>query len=224
MSGVHAHPITRTGAGIAILTIAAAAVVSGVLIHNQHASAQEGDAVDVALADFSIDPAATTETAGDVIFVVSNGGAGEHEFLVARTDLAADALPLTADGTEIDESQVDVVARIEQLAAGDTHSVTANLDPGAYVLICNIPGHYQLGMRVPFSVTAPPPESEAPPPPPPAELPGPTADLLSEGDRGGLPAAAWFGLALMFVLGGALILLALAYLRPQAREPDEAQH
>ncbi len=220
---MHAHPITRTGAGIAMVTIAAAAVVSGVLIHNPHASAQEGDAVDVALADFSIDPAATTEVAGHVTFVVSNGGLGEHEFLVARTDLAADALPLTAGGAEVDEAQLDVVARIEPFAAGDTHSVTANLDPGAYVLVRNLPGHYELGMRVSFSVTAPPPESQAPPPPP-AEPPGPTADLLSEGDGGGLPAAAWFGLALMFVLGGALILLALAYLRPQAREPDEAQH
>ena len=55
MSGVQAHPITWTGAGIAIVTIAAA-VVSGVLIHNQHASAQEGDAVDVALSEFRATP------------------------------------------------------------------------------------------------------------------------------------------------------------------------
>ena len=31
-------------------------------------------------------------------------------------------------------------------------AVTANLTAGKYVLLCNLAGHYQMGMRAPFTV------------------------------------------------------------------------
>jgi len=33
--------------------------------------------------------------------------------------------------------------------------VTLDLAPGKYVLICNVAGHYQLGMHISFTVDAP---------------------------------------------------------------------
>jgi len=35
---------------------------------------------------------------------------------------------------------------------GKTRRLALGLKPGKYVLICNVPGHYQAGMRVGFTV------------------------------------------------------------------------
>ena len=53
------------------------------------------------------------------------------------------------------KTQVDVVAKIDTVAPGSTQTVNAQLEPGNYVIICNVPGHYQLGMHAGFTVTAP---------------------------------------------------------------------
>ena len=81
---------------------------------------------------------------------MANDGALEHEFVVVRSDLAVDALPQA--GGAVDESQIEVVGRIEQWPGGETKEATFSLTAGSYVLICNIPGHYQLGMRAAFRV------------------------------------------------------------------------
>ena len=88
--------------------------------------------------------------ADGVTFRVANDGAVLHNFVVIRTDAAADALPVA--GAAVDEGAVDVVGRIDDLFGGDTRDATVTLTPGNYVLICNIPGHYQLGMTAAFTV------------------------------------------------------------------------
>src|SRR6188472_2785200 len=55
--------------------------------------------VSAKLSEFKIELGATTAPAGPVTFAVTNGGTTLHEFVVLRTDLAPDKLPLTADGT-----------------------------------------------------------------------------------------------------------------------------
>ena len=67
-----------------------------------------------------------------------------------RSDLAADALP--TEGGLVPASDVDLVAEIEEFPASTTQQLTLNLSAGGYVLICNIPGHYDLGMRAGFTV------------------------------------------------------------------------
>ena len=53
---------------------------------------------------------------------------------------------------------VELQGEIEDIAVGDTQSVTIDLPAGNYVLICNIydeaeqESHYQEGMRVGFTV------------------------------------------------------------------------
>jgi uncharacterized cupredoxin-like copper-binding protein len=69
---------------------------------------------------------------------------------VIKTDLASDALP-TANA-QVDEGQVDVAASIPEYAAGETKEVSVDLEPGSYVFICNVAGHYDLGMRAGFTV------------------------------------------------------------------------
>ena len=86
---------------------------------------------------------------------VTNDGTIPHNFRVIATDLAADALPL--DGAEVDEESADleVVGSIALIGPGDSQTAAAELPPGGYVLICNVPGHYENGMFVDFEVTVP---------------------------------------------------------------------
>ena len=106
--------------------------------------------VDVALVEFAVNLAQDTADAGTLTFNVSNDGTEDHTFRVIKTDLAPDALP-KADAL-VDEAQLDVVANIQQFAAGETQQVSPDLEAGSYVLICNLPGHYDLGMRAAFTV------------------------------------------------------------------------
>ena len=106
--------------------------------------------VDVGLTEFEVNPAQDTADAGTLTFIVSNNGTEDHTFRVIKTDLAPDALPTAA--SQVDEAQVDVVASIPEFSAGETKEVSADLEAGSYVLICNVPGHYDLGMRAAFTV------------------------------------------------------------------------
>ena len=60
----------------------------------------------------------------------------------------------SAAGTVEEDAQgLEVVDEQEDIGAGETRALAVNLQPGKYVLICNTPGHYQLGMHTGFSVT-----------------------------------------------------------------------
>jgi uncharacterized cupredoxin-like copper-binding protein/mono/diheme cytochrome c family protein len=109
-----------------------------------------GVTVDVGLVEFVVNPARDTADAGALTFSVSNDGAIIHNFRAIKTDLAPDALP-TANA-QADEAQLDVVASLPEFNAGETAEVSVDLEAGSYVLICNIPGHYDLGMRAAFTV------------------------------------------------------------------------
>lgn len=117
--------------------------------------------VSVTLAEWSVGTSAATAKAGQVKFSVTNQGPDDvHEFVVIKTDLSMIALPTDATGAVTEESAgMEVVDEIEDLPVGGTQELTVTLEPGAYVLICNIydeteqQSHYQLGMRNSFTVT-----------------------------------------------------------------------
>lgn len=92
--------------------------------------------------------------AGKITFDVSNISKNEeHEFLVVRTKLAANKLPMNADGTRVAESKLKGIHELGHLAPGKTGTLTLNLTPGHYVLFCNKIGHYTGGMESGFTVT-----------------------------------------------------------------------
>jgi uncharacterized cupredoxin-like copper-binding protein len=88
--------------------------------------------------------------AGPVTFNVENVGISLHNFNIVKTDLAPDALPV--DSGKVDESQLDVLAASDDLDAGTTDSIEVTLEPGSYVIFCNVPAHYGLGMHAAFTV------------------------------------------------------------------------
>lgn len=91
-----------------------------------------------------------TPHAGTVAFEAHNEGTLEHSFLIVKTELAEDQLPL--DGTVVDESAIDIVGQIDSIPAGEADTVSADLEAGTYVLICNIAGHYTQGMHASLTV------------------------------------------------------------------------
>ena len=124
------------------------------------ASGGGGSTVDVALQEWSVNPASQSAPAGDITFRVTNDGPDDiHEFVVLKTDLDAAALP-TDDTGAVDESGegITVEDEIEDIPVGETQELTVTLDAGSYVLICNIydetemEAHYEMGMRIPFTV------------------------------------------------------------------------
>ncbi|MGH2671470.1 MAG: hypothetical protein ACRDHC_00680 [Actinomycetota bacterium] len=110
--------------------------------------------VSATLADYSITLDSSSAPAGDLTFEVTNDAGQVHEFVVLKTDLAQDALP-TDDAGDVDEAGdpgIELVDEIEDIEGGATPTLSVTLDPGSYVLICNLPGHYALGMHAGFSV------------------------------------------------------------------------
>jgi uncharacterized cupredoxin-like copper-binding protein len=89
---------------------------------------------------------------GSVTFVVTNNGSVIHNFRVIKTELDPVKLPIDSSGFQVDETQVNVVQRGKELDPKASETVTVQLQAGKYVLICNIPAHYQGGMHTAFTV------------------------------------------------------------------------
>jgi uncharacterized cupredoxin-like copper-binding protein len=87
--------------------------------------------------------------AGSVTFTVTNNGTIKHEMVVLKTDTPFDQLTVTNGKV----SEAGSAGEIGDIEKGQTQSVTLDLKPGKYVLVCNIKKHYEMGMRAAFTVT-----------------------------------------------------------------------
>ncbi len=144
--------------------LAALFALVGTLLTVPSAPAAAQETVTVSLTDFQVTAVPTSVVEGTVVFQVRNDGAVAHNFVVIKTSLAPDALPVDEDAYLVDEGQLDVVARSVELLGGEATEVRVDLAPASYVLICNnIATHYQAGMYVGFRVAAAPePTATAP--------------------------------------------------------------
>lgn len=120
-------------------------------------SACGSSAVDVALTTYKIEPSKSSASAGEVTFHVHNDATDlTHEFVVFKTDLPADQLPLTDEGIVDEEADgITLIDEVEDVEPGMSADLTVTLEPGNYVLVCNIDSdemHYQHGMHTPFTV------------------------------------------------------------------------
>ena len=141
------------GASVAVLALALAAC----------GDEAERTTVDVSLSEWSVDPEPTSVTEGEVTFSADNDGEEKHELVIVRTEFGAEDLPTKDDGSvDEDAAGVDVIGETDEIDSGDSDSRVFTLDPGKYVLLCNLVHeeheekevHYQLGMHAEFEVTA----------------------------------------------------------------------
>lgn len=148
-----ARPIVLVALGATLLGGCAGAGASSA--SSAEPSGQAATTVDAVLSDFKIELGSATAPAGPIDFKLSSSGPSEHEFVIFKTDLPPDQLPLIADGSAVDEAGAGVTAvdEVEDIAADSTHDLPVTLEPGKYVFVCNLPAHYGLGMRVGFEVS-----------------------------------------------------------------------
>ena len=141
-------------------------VIGGLLVScAAPAASVGGTTVTATLKEWEIKLSSTEFAAGDMTFNLTNNGDKEHEFIVRKTDLKADSLPLIDSGEDegrIDEesselSEVGSPSEVAVVPPGSTGlSLRLNLEPGHYVLFCNLKVedllHYEKGMHIDFTV------------------------------------------------------------------------
>jgi uncharacterized cupredoxin-like copper-binding protein len=115
-------------------------------------SGRASETIHVRLMDNAIQLDTDTTKAGNVTFEVSNEAKSntEHEFVVLRTDTDEARLPVR--NGQVTESRFRKMGEVEDLDQHSTKRLSLKLVPGRYVLICNRPGHYEMGMHKSFVV------------------------------------------------------------------------
>ncbi len=115
------------------------------------AGAGSATTVKATLTDNKIALDKASAPAGNVTFTVANTGTVVHSFVILKTDVAQDKIPADpANAAKVQET--GAVKTTGLIPAGQSKEIVAKLDPGSYVLICNEPAHYQIGMHVAFTV------------------------------------------------------------------------
>jgi uncharacterized cupredoxin-like copper-binding protein len=91
--------------------------------------------------------------AGEVTFEVVNTSRDiVHEMIVAPVD-PAKPLPFDKAALAVREEAATHLGEVSELDPGATGSLRLTLRPGRYIVYCNVPGHYMLGMWTEISVT-----------------------------------------------------------------------
>ena len=103
----------------------------------------EGD-VEVSLQDDAVTLTPATAEAGSVTFAATNDGSVTHEIEVFSGDVDPSTLPIE-DNVASTEG-LTLIDEIEDITPGSSADLTIDLDAGAYVVMCNLPGHFAEGM------------------------------------------------------------------------------
>jgi hypothetical protein len=124
------------------------------------AKAKGGKPVAVKLFEFGVKRNPAFIAAGKVTFTAKNIGTMKHELVVMRVAEGSE-LPTKADGS-VDEDAVpeaDHMGEVEDIKPKKSGKFTAKLEPGSYVLFCNLTTksgdttfvHYAKGMHTTFT-------------------------------------------------------------------------
>ncbi|MDP9246076.1 MAG: hypothetical protein M3O64_05415 [Chloroflexota bacterium] len=127
-----------------------AALLSASACSAPPAETGEAAALFVEMSDYKLVLDHPSVTGPHVVIGIRNHAAMVHEVKVIKTDLAADQLPI--DGGAAKAKEDGKVGELTNIPAAASRKLVVELPPGNYVLICNIAGHYQLGMRVALEV------------------------------------------------------------------------
>jgi hypothetical protein len=152
-----------SGSGTGAASGSGTGVASGMATCTEVGAGRLADAeVHAELDEWRVSPDVDSVEAGTILFELTNVGEDEHEFAVTRGESIED-LPLAEDDTvdiPLLEEQGEFVGEVEAFPAGTECSGAFDLDPGSYVLFCNlvheeeegVENHFQEGMATTFSV------------------------------------------------------------------------
>jgi len=66
---------------------------------------------------------------------------------------AAEGVDLAVRNAVADVTDLTLIDEVEDIVPGGTSSLTLDLEPGTYLIICNLPDHYRNGMSAYLTVT-----------------------------------------------------------------------
>lgn len=110
----------------------------------------EAPTLNAELSDFKIILDRASVPAGHIVLGIRNHAAMTHEVKVIRTDVAPDKLPIDGGTAKVQED--GKAGELLNIGGGASRKLVLDLAPGSYVVLCNIAGHYQLGMRAGLEV------------------------------------------------------------------------
>lgn len=96
-----------------------------------------------------------TVKAGEVRFQVTNASTQMvHEMVISPVKSLKAPFPYDKADNKIIEDSAGHLGEVAELEPGKKGELKLNLKPGSYILYCNIPGHYVLGMWTLLTVKA----------------------------------------------------------------------
>ena len=130
-------------------TVATAVATSG----QQLATAGAGVTITGTESEFRISLGVSSIAPGKVTFSIKNDGTVQHEFVVLKTDMPEDKLPVNNNVVDESAPGIQKIDEIVNIDPGTTGTLTIqDLKAGTYVIICNKPAHYAAGMHTTLHV------------------------------------------------------------------------
>ena len=109
--------------------------------------------IDLSTATMGIKMSPEVPKAGVVTFKVTNDSKDTvHEMIVMFLADPTKPLPYLDSENRVDEDRAGDKGEVSELEPGASGSLTINLKAGTYLLICNVPAHFQAGMWTTFTV------------------------------------------------------------------------
>jgi uncharacterized cupredoxin-like copper-binding protein len=137
-----------------IAVLAAIAMTSLVACNSEEPSKEsQGSLVATTLHDYRIETSVESVPAGKVTFKIENVGATKHEMVVIQTDVAIDDMAVEGHETNEEAPGMNPIGEVEDVQPGESTTLVLTLEPGGYVLLCNLPKHFERGMATEFQVT-----------------------------------------------------------------------
>lgn len=99
--------------------------------------------VAVTLVDDAVVLEPATVAAGSVRFETTNEGTMTHEFEIFS---GATTVDLTVENNVAVTEGLELVDEVEDVIPGSTAELVVDLEAGTYLVMCNLPEHYEAGM------------------------------------------------------------------------------
>ncbi len=121
-------------------------------MHAAMGMAMQGAAMHMETMGITLEP--DTIPAGEVTFrVLNDSGEFYHEMIISPIDSTTHALPYLETERRVDETALSIAAEQKELKSHASGTLKTTLKPGAYIVFCNIAGHYAAGMWSLLTVT-----------------------------------------------------------------------